>query len=219
MITLTRWNPAELRGPLLSDLLYRYRALLVPVENEQVMHLYEMHHVMAHMPFQLFYQEKKFKSKDSRKLSALWKPRRVGSKRPFGGPWFSFCSCIIPLPECERRKGDEKNFKIVLFVTPGCHSWLSLLVVTPGCHFDRPIVLAHNVIMRVFLRLPPVLPAKGYTLRRPRGEVAPAPASSPSAEKIGKLSPFVTLRTCRRGIIPLIHAGKRGVTPACRLMP
>ena len=48
MITLTRWNPAELHGPLLSDLLHRYRALLVPVENEQAMHVYEMHHVMAH---------------------------------------------------------------------------------------------------------------------------------------------------------------------------
>ena len=48
MITLTRWNPAELHGPLLSDLLHRYRALLVPVENEQAMHVCEMHHVMAH---------------------------------------------------------------------------------------------------------------------------------------------------------------------------
>jgi hypothetical protein len=24
--------------------------IIVPVENEQAMHLYEMHHVMAHMP-------------------------------------------------------------------------------------------------------------------------------------------------------------------------
>ena len=50
----SRWNPAELRGPLLSDPLHRYRAHPVPVENEQVMHVYEMHHVMAHLPFEIF---------------------------------------------------------------------------------------------------------------------------------------------------------------------
>ena len=41
MITLSRWNPAELHGPLLPDLLHRNRAHYVPVENKQVMHLYK----------------------------------------------------------------------------------------------------------------------------------------------------------------------------------
>jgi hypothetical protein len=40
------------RGHLSPDLLHRNEALLVPVENEQAMHLYEMHHVMAHIPFE-----------------------------------------------------------------------------------------------------------------------------------------------------------------------
>ena len=51
----SRWNPAELHGPLLSDLLHRYRTHLVPVENEQVLHVYEMHHVMAHLPIELLH--------------------------------------------------------------------------------------------------------------------------------------------------------------------
>jgi hypothetical protein len=33
----SHWNPAELRSPLLSDLLHRSRALHVPVENEPVL--------------------------------------------------------------------------------------------------------------------------------------------------------------------------------------
>ena len=33
----SRWNPAELHGPLLSDLLHRYRTHHVPVENEHVL--------------------------------------------------------------------------------------------------------------------------------------------------------------------------------------
>jgi hypothetical protein len=42
----SRWNPAELRGPLLSDLLHRYRTPHVPVENEQVLRLKKKtHHV------------------------------------------------------------------------------------------------------------------------------------------------------------------------------
>ena len=42
----SRWNPAELRGPLLSDLLHRYRAHHVPIENEQVLHfIYKAHHI------------------------------------------------------------------------------------------------------------------------------------------------------------------------------
>ena len=42
------------RGHLSPDLLHRNEALLVPVENEQVMHLYELHHVMAHLPIESF---------------------------------------------------------------------------------------------------------------------------------------------------------------------
>ena len=40
----SRWNPAELRGPLLSDLLIGTGHIIVSVENEQVLHLYKMHH-------------------------------------------------------------------------------------------------------------------------------------------------------------------------------
>jgi hypothetical protein len=49
----SRWNPAELRDPLLSDLLIGTGHIVVSVENEQVMHLYEMHHVMAHLPLEI----------------------------------------------------------------------------------------------------------------------------------------------------------------------
>jgi hypothetical protein len=52
----SRWNPAELRGPLLSDLLIGTGHIVVSVESEQVLHLYKMHHVMAHLPLEIFYQ-------------------------------------------------------------------------------------------------------------------------------------------------------------------
>jgi hypothetical protein len=48
-----RWNPADLHGPLLSDLLRWYRALLVPVKNEQVMHVCEVRYAMARLPLDL----------------------------------------------------------------------------------------------------------------------------------------------------------------------
>jgi hypothetical protein len=40
----SRWNTAELRDPLLSDLLHQTGHIIVPVENEHVLHLYKMHH-------------------------------------------------------------------------------------------------------------------------------------------------------------------------------
>ena len=40
----SRWNPAELRDPLLPDLLIGTGHIIVSVENEQVLHLYKMHH-------------------------------------------------------------------------------------------------------------------------------------------------------------------------------
>ena len=44
-MTPRRWNPAELCGPLLSDLLHRNRAHYVPVENRQVLHYVKVRHV------------------------------------------------------------------------------------------------------------------------------------------------------------------------------
>ena len=52
----SRWNPAELHGPLLSDLFYQTDTF-VPVENEQAMHVYEMHHVMAHLAIERLYEK------------------------------------------------------------------------------------------------------------------------------------------------------------------
>jgi hypothetical protein len=47
----SQWNLAELHGPLLSDLLHQTGHIVVSVKNEQALHLYKMHHVMAHLPF------------------------------------------------------------------------------------------------------------------------------------------------------------------------
>ena len=41
--------------------------IVVPVENEQAMHVYEMHHVMAHLPPQLLEQVNRFRHNASRK--------------------------------------------------------------------------------------------------------------------------------------------------------
>jgi hypothetical protein len=46
----SQWNLAELHGPLLSDLLHQTGHIVVSVKNEQALHLYQMHHVMAHLP-------------------------------------------------------------------------------------------------------------------------------------------------------------------------
>jgi len=40
----SRWNKAELHDPLLPDLLHQTGHIIVPVENEHVLHLYKMHH-------------------------------------------------------------------------------------------------------------------------------------------------------------------------------
>jgi len=40
----SRWNPAELHGPLLSHLLHGTGRTITPVKSEQVLHLYKMHH-------------------------------------------------------------------------------------------------------------------------------------------------------------------------------
>ena len=58
----SRWNPAELRGPLLSDLLHGTGHIVVPVKKKQVMHVYEMHHVMAHLPLERWHQKEIHKS-------------------------------------------------------------------------------------------------------------------------------------------------------------
>jgi len=50
----SRWNPAELRDPLLSDLLHRYRAHHVPVENEQVLRLKKRTTFMAHISIEIY---------------------------------------------------------------------------------------------------------------------------------------------------------------------
>ena len=51
----SRWNPAELRGPLLSDLLHRYRTHHVPVENEQVLRLKKKRTTfMAHLWIEIY---------------------------------------------------------------------------------------------------------------------------------------------------------------------
>jgi len=55
----SRWNPAELRGPLLSDSSIGTGRFFTPVKNEQVMHVYKMHHVMAHLPVESFYDRKR----------------------------------------------------------------------------------------------------------------------------------------------------------------
>ena len=65
------------------------------------------------------------------------------------------------------------------------------------------------------------LPIKGWTLRPPCAGLGIARGAA-SAEKIEKPSTFVQLSPIKgpsKGIIPLTHAGKRGLTPTHRPMP
>ncbi len=66
----SRWNPAELHGPLLSDLLHRYRAHPVPVENEHVLRLEKKRTTfMAHFRVEMLYGNEIFKNEEYRKKS------------------------------------------------------------------------------------------------------------------------------------------------------
>ena len=110
----------------------------------------------------------------------------------------------------EEAKAPKKFQKIVLFVTPPCHLWLSLLVVT----LTPPMALWHNGIMMIFpIEVLPVGSPGSRVVRPQRCTWADTTQNRPKQPKTAQL------RTYRKGLIPLSRAGKRAVTPFYRLMP
>lgn len=95
-------------------------------------------------------------------------------KKALGRVWSDVGPCRWH--KCQNIRAPDtsaKNYSGLRFVTPGCHSSMSVLLVTPGCHFDRRVEKRENLVLpgRPFDNLErrpiPAVLAGSWTSRNP----------------------------------------------------